>query len=121
VLLSGCVGRSTQVGPGGSFLSGGQRRRLALAQAYLRHPRLLLLDEPTEGLDAMTAAQVMTNLRAMLPSTTIVAAIHRRNAGDVIAYADRVIELSEGVIVTDRPAHAPIQAAPSAIPEPGSP
>jgi ATP-binding cassette, subfamily C, bacterial CydC len=102
VVLSEFVERSTQVGPGGSFLSGGQRRRLALAQAYLRRPRLMLLDEPTEGLDHATAAQVLTNLRAALPGTTIVAAIHGRNAGDLTAHADRLIQLTDGVIVTDR-------------------
>jgi ATP-binding cassette subfamily C protein CydC len=100
VVLSGFVERSTQVGLGGSFLSGGQRRRLALA--YLRRPRVMLLDEPTEGLDHTTAAQVLTNLRAALPGTTIVAAIHGRNGGDVIAHADQMIQLTDGVVVTDR-------------------
>jgi len=93
-VLSGFVGRATEVGPGGSYLSGGQRRRLALAQAYLRRPRLLLLDEPTEGLDDAIAVEVLANLRAALPGTTIVAAIHGRNAGDLIAYTDRVVQLA---------------------------
>jgi ATP-binding cassette subfamily C protein CydC len=101
-VLSESAERSTQVGPAGSFLSGGQRRRLALAQAYLRRPRLMLLDEPTEGLDDATAAQVLANLRTALPETTIVAAIHARNASHVIANADRVIEVAEGEIVSDR-------------------
>jgi len=93
-VLSGFVGRATEVGLGGSYLSGGQRRRLALAQAYLRRPRLLLLDEPTEGLDDAIAVEVLANLRAALPGTTIVAAIHGRNAGDLIAYTDRVVQLA---------------------------
>jgi ATP-binding cassette subfamily C protein CydC len=101
-VLAGFVERSTQVGPGGNFLSGGQRRRLALAQAYLRRPRLLLLDEPTEGLDDATAGQILANLRAALPGTTIAAAIHARNAGDVIVQADRVIQLAEGRVVSDQ-------------------
>jgi ATP-binding cassette subfamily C protein CydC len=116
VLLSGFVERSTEVGPGGSFLSGGQRRRLALAQAYLRRPRLMLLDEPTEGLDHTTAAQVLTNLRAALPGTTIVAAIHGRNAGDVIAHADRMIQVTDGVVTSDRSAESiPAAATPSLL------
>lgn len=101
-VLSGFVERSTQVGPGGSFLSGGQRRRLALAQAYLRRPRLMLLDEPTEGLDDAIAVQILANLRAALPGTTIVAAIHGRNAGEMIANADRVVQVADGEIVNDR-------------------
>ncbi|MCU1655758.1 MAG: thiol reductant exporter subunit CydC [Pseudonocardiales bacterium] len=101
-VLSGFVERSTPVGPRGNFLSGGQRRRLALAQAYLRRPRLLLLDEPTEGLDDATAVRIMVNLRAALPGTTIVAAIHGRNAGDVITQADRVIQVADGEIVSDQ-------------------
>jgi ATP-binding cassette subfamily C protein CydC len=92
-VLSGFVERATEVGPGGSYLSGGQRRRLALAQAYLRRPRLLLLDEPTEGLDDAIAARLLANLRAALPGTTIVAAIHGRNAGELIAPTDRVIQV----------------------------
>jgi ATP-binding cassette subfamily C protein CydC len=101
-VLSGFVQRSTDVGPAGSFLSGGQRRRLALAQAYLRRPSLLLLDEPTEGLDDATAVQVLANLRAALPEATIVAAIHGRNAGGVMAHADRVIRMADGELVSDR-------------------
>jgi ATP-binding cassette subfamily C protein CydC len=101
-VLSGFVERSTQVGPAGRFLSGGQRRRLALAQAYLRRPRLMLLDEPTEGLDDAIAVQVLVNLRATLPGTTIVAAIHGRNAGDAITHADRVILVADGQVVGDQ-------------------
>jgi ATP-binding cassette subfamily C protein CydC len=101
-VLSEFVERATDVGPAGSFLSGGQRRRLALAQAYLRRPRLMLLDEPTEGLDDATAVQVLAGLRAALPGTTILAAIHGRNAGDVIGHADRVIQVADGEDVSDR-------------------
>lgn len=61
----------------GAGLSGGQARRLTLARAVLKSPRLLLLDEPTEGLDADTADRVLTGIRAALPETAILAALHR--------------------------------------------
>lgn len=66
----------TLVGAGGRALSGGESRRLCLARAVASEPGLLLIDEPTEGLDAPTARAVLSSLRELLPTTTIVAAIH---------------------------------------------
>ncbi|QCQ97981.1 amino acid ABC transporter ATP-binding/permease protein [Brevundimonas sp. SGAir0440] len=56
------LGLDTPVGPNGEQLSGGERRRLGLARAYLRDAPWLVLDEPTEGLDAATEAQVLGRL-----------------------------------------------------------
>jgi ABC-type transport system involved in cytochrome bd biosynthesis fused ATPase/permease subunit len=71
----------------------------------------MLLDEPTEGLDDVIAMQVLAKLPAALPGTTMVAAIHGRNAGDVIAHADRVIQVADGEVVNDRvrPAGRPLR------------
>ena len=60
------LGLDTAVGPNGERLSGGERRRLGLARAYLRDAPWLILDEPTEGLDAATEAQVMDRLQNRL-------------------------------------------------------
>ena len=81
VSLSGAgVTASTPVGAGGRELSGGERRRLCLARAVARRPRLLLLDEPIDGVDRATAHDVMVKLRELLPDCTIVAAIHDKDA-----------------------------------------
>ncbi len=60
------LGLDTPVGPNGERLSGGERRRLGLARAYLRYAPWLVLDEPTEGLDAATEAQVLDRLKNRL-------------------------------------------------------
>ena len=59
-------GLDTQLGPGGVELSGGERRRLALARAFLKDAPYWILDEPTEGLDAATEARVLASIREQL-------------------------------------------------------
>jgi len=82
VALEGVVqdkgGLDFALGPQGAGLSGGEARRLVLARALLRRPSVLLLDEPTEGLDAELAARVLAGIRGHLPQAAILAASHRR-------------------------------------------
>jgi ATP-binding cassette subfamily C protein CydC len=98
-VLAGQVDLEAQIGPGGEGRSGGQRRRLSVAQAYLRHPRLLLLDEPTEGLDHQTARALLENLRSALPGTTIIAAIHDRTFDHLPVPADATVRLAAGRVL----------------------
>ncbi|MFD9325743.1 ATP-binding cassette domain-containing protein [Streptomyces sp. NPDC060065] len=73
---------TTPVGPGGRQLSGGELRRVYLGRALARNPRVLIVDEPTTGLDDRTARHVLGVL-ANLPDTTVVIALH-----DVPAYLE---------------------------------
>ena len=79
-----------RLGEGGAGLSGGQARRLALARVLIRRPAIVLLDEPTEGLDASTAAAVLQGIRDWLPDAAILIAGHRLAE---FRFADREVDL----------------------------
>jgi len=98
-VLAGQVDLESRIGPDGEGLSGGQRRRLSVAQAYLRHPGLLLLDEPTEGLDHQTARALLENLRSALPRATVIAAIHDRTFDHLPVPADATVRLAAGRVL----------------------
>lgn len=83
-------GLDARLGFRGTGLSGGEGRRLVLARAVLRKPEVLLLDEPTEGLDAPIAERVLEGLREALPNAAILMAAHR---AEEVAFADRIVGL----------------------------
>jgi len=70
-------GLAARLGEGGIGLSGGEARRLALARLALLDPAVWLLDEPTAGLDAALADEVMANVRRAAHRATLVVATHR--------------------------------------------
>ncbi|MFO1105721.1 MAG: ATP-binding cassette domain-containing protein [Amaricoccus sp.] len=83
----------TALGEGGLGLSGGQARRVALARAVLHDRPLWLLDEPTDGLDAATAGDVLARLDRAATGRTVVTATHLRREA---ALADRILALDRG-------------------------
>lgn len=80
-------------------LSGGQRQRVAIARAIVKHPRLILADEPTGNLDNKTATQIIQILKKLSRECLVLIVSH--STTDAYAYADRIIKLSEGKIVGD--------------------
>ncbi|AGZ42299.1 thiol reductant ABC exporter subunit CydC [Actinoplanes friuliensis] len=87
------AGLDTWVGAGGSTISGGQRRRLATARALLAGPDLLVLDEPTEGLDEAGAEALMADLLTAMAGHTVLLFTHRTEGLDRV---DATYELRGG-------------------------
>ncbi|MEU6254745.1 ABC transporter ATP-binding protein [Streptomyces sp. NPDC047043] len=85
-------GYHTPVGPGGRQLSGGQRRRVAIARALVRDTPVLVLDEPTTGLDGNSARRVMDPLRRLIASRTTFLITHDPQ---LAARADAVLPVGE--------------------------
>ncbi|MGJ5676174.1 MAG: ABC transporter ATP-binding protein [Nostochopsis sp.] len=75
-------------------LSGGQQRRLALAVQLIRQPRLLLLDEPTAGLDWSMRRQLVNLLAKLKKDWTLLVVTH--DAGDMLAIADHCWSINHG-------------------------
>ena len=82
-----------------SRLSGGQRRRVGLAQALLGEPRLLVLDEPTTGLDPAQRADLRRTLSSLGHRSTVLLSTHQTE--DVAALCERVVVLAGGCVRFD--------------------
>jgi ATP-binding cassette subfamily B protein len=97
VVMSFADGYDTVLTERGQTLSGGQRQRIALARALVRRTPILLLDEPTTGLDAGTQAEIVALLHKELlqDNTTVVIATHDPR---LIQAADDVVLLEDGRI-----------------------
>jgi ATP-binding cassette subfamily C protein CydD len=90
------AGLETRVGEQGAGISRGQAQRVALARAFLKDAPLLLLDEPTAGLDAENEAAVMAAMNQLSRGRTVLLLTHRLTN---IQHADRILVLENGCVV----------------------
>ncbi|WP_237385277.1 heme ABC transporter ATP-binding protein/permease CydC [Xenorhabdus sp. Sc-CR9] len=84
------------MGEGGRQLSGGEQRRLGIARALLHDAPLMLLDEPTEGLDADTEQQILSLLRHSCQNKTLITVTHRLTG---LQHMDRICVMDGGRII----------------------
>jgi ATP-binding cassette subfamily B protein len=89
-------GFHTQVGEGGASLSVGQRQLISFARALIADPRLLILDEATSSIDALTESRIQRALATLLSGRTSFVVAHRLST---IRQADLILVLNEGEIV----------------------
>ncbi|KGB01484.1 thiol reductant ABC exporter, CydC subunit [Enterobacteriaceae bacterium ATCC 29904] len=99
-------GLNSWLGEGGRQLSGGELRRLAIARALLHDAPLMLLDEPTEGLDATTESQILDLLAKEMRGKTLVMVTHRLRG---LAALDQIIVMDNGHII-EQGSHAELLA-----------
>jgi len=95
-------GLHTEVGERGGSLSAGQRQLVCFARAFLADPRLLILDEATSSIDALTEARIQRALATLLRGRTCVIVAHRLST---IRHADLVLVLDRGRLI-ERGTHA---------------
>jgi putative ABC transport system ATP-binding protein len=86
-----------------TYLSGGQQQRVAIARALVHQPRLLICDEPTAALDAVSGRKVMELLRetACHPDRCVIVVTHDSR---IFSFADRIAEMEDGHMKTVVPA-----------------
>ena len=89
-------GLNAWLGEGGRQLSGGELRRLAIARALLHDAPLMLLDEPTEGLDAETESHILDVIRDAMADKTVLMVTHRLRGLDNFA---RIVVMDNGEII----------------------
>ena len=94
-------GYDTLVGDGGRPLSSGERRRIALARAFVRDAPLVVLDEPTADLDRTSADVVAEAVERLRAGRTVLLIAHRP---ELVAHADRVVLLGGGAAVREEAA-----------------
>lgn len=89
-------GMHTRIGERGVMLSGGEKQRLSLARAFLRDAPIIILDEPTTGLDARTEAGLLSALQRLMQGRTTIIISHQLHT---VEFADQIVVLDHGRMV----------------------
>ena len=90
-------------GNGGNQLSGGEQQMLSIARALVGEPKILLLDEPLEGLAPKVREEVMAAIQTLVEQTGVGCLLVEQHVDVVLDFADRVIVLERGLTVFDGP------------------
>ena len=84
-----------------STLSGGQKQRVAIARALMRHPAILLADEPVASLDPVTGRQILELLKSIHETDGVTILMNSHNLEFSQEFSDRLIGLKDGKVVFD--------------------
>ena len=96
-------------------LSGGQKQRVAIARALMRHPALLLADEPVASLDPVTGRQILELLRDIQQDQKLTVLMNSHNLELSQEFSSRLIGLNQGTVVLDAPADTPAKEILAAV------
>jgi ATP-binding cassette, subfamily B, bacterial len=91
-------GLDTLIGEGGVKVSGGEKQRLSIARALLRHPQLLVFDEATSSLDSLTEEEISRTIREVATNQEAITILIAHRLSTVM-HADRIYVLERGRIV----------------------
>ena len=101
------LGFDREVGERGQALSGGQRQSIGIARALLRDSPIILMDEPTSGMDNSSETLVKNNLQTFIADKTLVLITHKTS---LLSLVDRLIVMDAGRVVADGPRDAVLDA-----------
>ncbi|TPE51688.1 ABC transporter ATP-binding protein [Amaricoccus solimangrovi] len=93
----------------GDQLSGGEQQMLAIGRALMLNPRILLLDEPTEGLAPIVIEQLLASIRRIIREEGMATIIVEQHAKKILGVTDRAVILDRGAIVHEAPSRALIE------------
>ena len=109
------VGLADKVAEPVKNLSGGQKQRVAIARALMRHPAILLADEPVASLDPVTGRQILELLRDIRRDRNLTILMNSHNLDLSRKFSRRLIGLNQGLVVFDGPADTPAEDILSAV------